>query len=164
MRISVHQQRRRSFAFKLTPTGAIVLIPERVDKDSPQVQEFIRTSLAALPQSERRSEPLPIEDIHRLVREWCQRLKVEVSRTQVRPMKKKWGSISTAGTLTLADDLLFLPLDLIEYVIVHELLHLLFPDHRRGWRVSMDIYMPDWRKREWRLQGSLVETTDEGRD
>lgn len=162
MRITVKRQHRRSLAFKLTPVGATVLIPKHLDKDSPVVQDFIRTSLAALPQPERRSEPLPVEEIHSLVREWCQRLEVHVSRTQVRKMHNKWGSISTAGTLTLADDLLYLPLDLIEYVIVHELLHLLFPDHRRGWRVSISMYLPNWQEREQRLQGTLVEAANLG--
>ncbi|HMN12810.1 MAG TPA: M48 family metallopeptidase [Bellilinea sp.] len=162
MRITVQKQPRRSLVFKLTPSGALVLVPEHLDKDSPVVQDFIRTSLAALPQTERRSEPLPIEEIHRLVREWCQRLEVQVSRTQIRKMRNKWGSISTAGTLTLADDLLFLPRELIEYAIVHELLHLLFPDHRRGWRVSISMYLPDWQEREQRLQGTLVEAVNLG--
>jgi len=70
-------------------------------------------------------------------------------------MRNKWGSISTAGTLTLANDLLYLPVDLVEYVVVHELLHLKFPDHRKGWRVSMGMYIPDWQERERRLQVSV---------
>ena len=67
-------------------------------------------------------------------------------------MTTKWGSISTAGTLTLAEDFLALPYDLAEYIIVHELLHLKFPDHRKGWQVSMGMYIPDWKDREFRLQ------------
>ena len=39
-----------------------------------------------------------------LVDSWAEQLGVSVSRVQVRAMRNKWGSISTAGTLTLADD------------------------------------------------------------
>lgn len=162
MRVTFRKQRRRSLALKLTPSGAVILLPMQLDEDSPVVREFVCTALASLPQPKRRSEPLPLEAIHSLVDEWSQRLGVQVTRTQVRTMRNKWGSISTAGTLTLADDLLYLPQELIEYVVVHELLHLQFPDHRRGWRVSMSMYLPDWREREQRLQGSLVKTTDRG--
>ena len=88
--------------------------------------------------------------------DWCDKLDVAVTRVQVREMRNKWGSISTAGTLTLADGILSLPLDLAEYVVVHELLHLKFPDHRQGWQVSMGMYLPDWRERERRLQGYVV--------
>lgn len=93
------------------------------------------------------------DQIQQLVGDWSDRMGVSVTRVQVRAMRTKWGSISTAGTLTLADDILALPLDLAEYIVVHELLHLKFPDHRQGWQVSMGIYLPDWREREQRLCG-----------
>lgn len=96
-------------------------------------------------------QQLTQNQIHQLVGDWCNRLGVNVTRVQVRAMRNKWGSISTAGTLTLADDILALPLDLAEYIVIHELLHLKFPDHRQGWQVSMGIYLPDWREREQRL-------------
>ncbi|MCB9158910.1 MAG: M48 family metallopeptidase [Caldilineaceae bacterium] len=96
---------------------------------------------------------MTVEQVQTLVRHWQERLGVTVSRVQVRKMRNKWGSISTAGTLTLADDILHLPQDLAEYVVVHELLHLKFPDHRQVWQVSMGMYLPDWREREQRLQG-----------
>ena len=46
--------------------------------------------------------------------------------------------------------------DLAEYIVVHELLHLKFPDHRQGWQVSMGMYLSDWRERERRLAGYVV--------
>ena len=90
-------------------------------------------------------------DIDALVAQWADRLHVQVKRVQIRPMRTKWGSISTAGTLTLADDILRLPPDLAEYIVVHELMHLRYPDHRRGWRVSMGMVLPDWRERAIKL-------------
>jgi len=44
-------------------------------------------------------------------------------------MRTKWASLSTAGRLTLATDLLCLPRELVEFVIVHELVHFLAPNH-----------------------------------
>ncbi|MBN1451317.1 MAG: M48 family metallopeptidase [Anaerolineales bacterium] len=132
-----------------------MLIPLHLDEDSAAVQQFIADALTDLPTLEYCTPPVCPEEIHQMVTDWAARLGVEVTRTQVRAMRNKWGSISTAGTLTLADDLLRLPGDLVEYVIVHELLHLKFPDHRKGWRVSMGMYISDWQDRERQLQTSF---------
>jgi hypothetical protein len=156
MDVVIRKQRRKSLVFKLTPRRAVVLIPEHLDADSPVVQQFIDAALADLPAPEHRAHPLAPVAVHVMVAAWAERLNVDVTRTQIRPMTNKWGSISTAGTLTLADDLLHLPDALVEYVIVHELLHLKFPDHRTGWRVSMGMYIPDWQERERRLQAQQL--------
>ena len=94
---------------------------------------------------------LTAADVQALVDRWAARLQVQVKRVQIRTIRTKWGSISTAGVLTLADDILHLPPDLAEYIVVHELMHLRYPDHQRAWRVSMGMYLPDWRERDSQL-------------
>lgn len=118
-----------------------------VQESAAAVQRFVAASLARLPQPEPVTMPLTVAEVHALVSRWAARLHVTVAGVQVRAMRGKWGSISTAGTLTLADDIRRLPPDLAEYVVVHELLHLRYPDHRRGWRVSMGVHLPDWNRR-----------------
>jgi predicted metal-dependent hydrolase len=86
-----------------------------------------------------------------LVEDWAGRLGVQVKRVQLRAMRNKWGSISTAGTLTLTRDLLDMPHRLVEYVICHELLHLRVPTHNRDYRLLLSCYIPDWREREQEL-------------
>lgn len=148
MKITVRHQTRKTLAFQLTPNGAVVLAPHGVDPDSAMVQQFVADALAKLPSPPAgETEALTVEQVQQLVAEWSARLQVNVRRVQIRAMRNKWGSISTAGTLTLAAALLALPVPLVEYVVVHELLHLKFPDHRKGWQVSMGIYLPDWRAR-----------------
>jgi len=156
MDITIRPQKRKTLAFQLTQKGAVVLIPRELDPNSAEVQQFITEALARLPAREPVPEPLEMAEVQRMVAEWSQRVGVGVTRTQIRTMRNKWGSISTAGILTLSDDILTLPLDLAEYVVVHELLHLKFPDHRQGWQVSMGMYLPDWREREKRLASYTV--------
>ena len=156
MDITVRRQQRSNMVFRLTSDGAAVLIPAHMDPDGDAVQRFIADALTRLPEPEADVEPLALSQLLQLVAAWCDKLDVAVTRVQVREMRNKWGSISTAGTLTLADGILRLPVDLAEYVVVHELLHLKFPDHRQGWQVSMGMYLPDWRERERRLQGYVV--------
>jgi hypothetical protein len=156
MNISMQHQKRKSLALELSLTGMRVLAPYGVNANSPAVQAFIVEAMAKLPAREIVTESLRPADIYNLVGEWSAKLGVTVTRTQIRPMRTKWGSISTAGFLTLSGDLLCLPLELVEYVVVHELLHLKFPDHRRGWRVSMGMYLPDWQEREYKLLAYTV--------
>jgi predicted metal-dependent hydrolase len=74
----------------------------------------------------------------------------------MRHMTTKWASISTSGRLTLNTDMLDLPRDLGEFVIVHELVHLLCPDggHGRLYKAYMSSYMPDWPDRFRRLNAT----------
>jgi predicted metal-dependent hydrolase len=84
-------------------------------------------------------------------RHWAARIGVKAPRIQVRRMRSKWASMSTAGRLTLNADLITIPRDLGEYVIVHELVHLLAPNHGKLFKSFMFAYMPDWQEREKRL-------------
>jgi predicted metal-dependent hydrolase len=128
----VCRQKRKSLAIKVTPDGVQVLIPQELVTESPQVQDFIRRGLGefALPASVPTTERLDKSALLALVEEWSERLGVQVKRVQLRAIRSKWGSVSMAGNLTLARDLVKLPRKLVEYVICHELLHLRMPSLR----------------------------------
>ncbi len=67
-------------------------------------------------------------------------------------MKSKWGSVSLKGRLTLDTHLLGISQELAEYVIVHELVHFLAPNHGKLFKSFLFAYMPDWEDRQQRLQ------------
>ena len=92
------------------------------------------------------------EDLKGAVSEWADRIGVEVREVHLRDMRRKWASISTNGRLTLNTDLLDLPETLGEFVIVHELVHLLAPNHGRVFKSFMSAYLPDWEERQHHLQ------------
>ncbi|MGD0327656.1 MAG: M48 family metallopeptidase [Halobacteriota archaeon] len=56
------------------------------------------------------------------------------------------------GRLTLSADLLKIPKELGEFVIVHELVHLLIPNHGKVFKSFMLAYLPDWEAKERLLQ------------
>jgi len=60
-------------------------------------------------------------------------------------MTRKWGSCSTAGTITLAIDLDEESQGFQDFVIVHELLHLKVPNHGRLFKALMTAHVPKWR-------------------
>ena len=92
------------------------------------------------------------EDLKNAVSEWADRIGVKVREIHLRDMRQKWASISTNGRLTLSTDLLDLPEALGEFVIVHELVHLLAPNHGRVFKSFMSAYLPDWEERQHYLQ------------
>ena len=87
-----------------------------------------------------------------VVHQWAERMGVTVREVHLRDMRRKWASISTTGRLTLNTELLNLPAALGEFVIVHELVHLLAPNHGRLFRSFMHAYLPDWEERQRDLQ------------
>jgi predicted metal-dependent hydrolase len=97
------------------------------------------------------------DDMRWAARHWATRIGVKVPQIHLRQMANKWASILTTGRLTLNTDLIALPRDLGEFVIVHELVHLLTPTHGKVFKSFMYAYLPDWEEREQRLQQLLVE-------
>jgi predicted metal-dependent hydrolase len=57
----------------------------------------------------------------------------------------KWGSCSTTGIITLAEDLIEQEPGFQGFVIAHELLHLRVPTHGRVFKALMTVHIPAWR-------------------
>ncbi len=92
------------------------------------------------------------DDLRWAARHWATRIGVRLRQVHIRPMTSKWASMSTAGRLTLNPELLALPQELGEYVVVHELVHLLAPNHGKLFKCFMLAYLPDWEQREQDLR------------
>ena len=86
------------------------------------------------------------------VRHWAEKLDVEVKGLYIRPMRNKWASCSTAGTLSFNDELLAMDRELGVYVIVHELLHFSVPNHGKLWKSLMRAHLGDYEEMENRLR------------
>lgn len=81
-----------------------------------------------------------------LIEAWERRLKVTVSGIYVQQMKTKWGSCNaTARTIRLNTELAKKPKECLEYIVVHEMVHLIEPTHGPRFLALMDRLMPNWR-------------------
>ena len=89
------------------------------------------------------------------VRQWAKKLNVNIKSLTVRPMTTKWASCSTDGRLTFNDELLTMNKKLIDYVIVHELLHFSVPNHGKLWKSLMHAHLGDYEPTETRLKNRL---------
>jgi predicted metal-dependent hydrolase len=83
--------------------------------------------------------------LRRRVDEWTIRLRVVPRVVRIQRMTRKWGSCSTAGTISLAIDLDDQDPEFQDFVIVHELLHLKVTNHGRLFRALMSLHIPNWR-------------------
>lgn len=81
-----------------------------------------------------------------LVAVWAKRINADPARLRFQKMRKKWASCSTAGQITFNAALLARPRRFQEAVIVHELVHLLVPNHGKLFRSMFLSFMPDGEK------------------
>ena len=91
------------------------------------------------------------------VRDWSEKIGVEVVWLGIRPMRRKWASCSTNGHLNFSTELLTQPIKVQDYVIVHELLHLRVPNHGKLWKSLMRGYLGEWEE----VRGKLDERNSE---
>ena len=92
-----------------------------------------------------------------LLAKWEPLLKVKVKRVFVQRMKTKWGSCTPASSyIRLNTDLAKKPIECLEYIVVHELMHLLEPTHNERFQGLMDLHLPHWRLLRKRLNSLPV--------
>ena len=93
----------------------------------------------------------PVQELKRRTMAWAVKLRVNPKMIRVQEMRHKWGSCSSAGTITLNYELIEQDEPFQDYVIVHELLHLRFPTHGRIFKSLLSVYVPGWRHMETML-------------
>lgn len=86
------------------------------------------------------------EAIPMLIVKWEPLMGVKVERFFVQRMKTKWGSCSPSSkSIRLNTDLAKKPPECLEYIVVHEMTHLLEPTHNSRFIALLDQFMPKWR-------------------
>lgn len=88
----------------------------------------------------------PAQELRRRALSWAVRLRVNPRVIHVRDMRRKWGSCSAKGTITLSWDLTKQDSRFQDYVLVHELLHLRVPNHGRVFKALLSVHVPQWRR------------------
>lgn len=76
---------------------------------------------------------------------------------KIRKMKSRWGSLSSAGFMTLNLQLIHVDLHLIDYVIMHELCHLKYQNHGRKFYDLQSEFVPNYKDLKRKLNGFLPE-------
>ena len=127
-----------------------------VESDEPPAVELkhSRMVLKVRPQTDQARRQAVVEEWYRellkeavlpLLEQWQPRLGVSVDRWFVQRMKTRWGSCNhKARTIRLNTELAKKPPECLEYIVVHELVHLLEPTHNVHFIGLMDRFLPQW--------------------
>ena len=134
-------------------------------------EEFIRKFIAsrrawiAKQQERLRQQPVQTakysrEEFVSIIKELTKKcegiMNLKASRYTLRRMKSRWGSCNPkAKRISLSTELMKKPIECIEYVIVHELVHFLEKGHGERFKAHMTNFLPDWREQK-KLLSSLA--------
>ena len=84
-----------------------------------------------------------------ILQEFNKIVKQDIKSVKIRQMKTRWGSCNPYKSyINLNIELIKKPKACIEYVVFHELVHLLYSDHSKKFYEHLSLYMPDWQKRK----------------
>ena len=88
----------------------------------------------------------------KIIAKYTQIVKKEVNKVSIRKMKTRWGSCNPKRSyINLNLELIKKPTSAIEYVILHELVHLVHYNHDHNFYKYLATHMPDWQTRKNRL-------------
>ena len=99
------------------------------------------------------------EKFEKIASEWILKFKsegVEPNTLVIRDMALRWGSCTPKGKIILNPELIKAPRGCIEYVIIHELCHLVHQDHSPAFFRLQSRYMPDWEKWKGKLEKMMA--------
>ena len=138
----------------------LLQVVERDEKPSVTI-DHRRIRLVVRPGSDQTKRAEVIHDWHKsllhdvlppLIKAWEKKLRLSVARYFLQRMKTKWGSCNPrARTIRLNTELVRKPRDLLEYVVVHEMIHFLEPTHGKRFVTLLDRHYPTWREARMEL-------------
>lgn len=173
IRISVIRSARKSLGLEVRDANTVLArIPTRVSDR--ELKAFVenhrswileKTEVMAEREEKRKSTPAPQPEllsktdrmkiqlkIGKRVRHYCEAMGVTVGYVTVKNQKTRWGSCSAKGNVNFNYQLAFLPEELLDYVVIHELAHRNHMDHSRAFWAEVEKYCPDYRERRAALK------------
>ena len=175
IRISVIRSARKSLGLEVRDANTVLArIPTRVSDR--ELKAFVenhrsgsleKTEVMAEREEKRKSTPTPAPPpellsktdrmkiqlkIGKRVRHYCETMGVTVGYVTVKDQKTRWGSCSAKGNVNFNYQLAFLPDELLDYVVIHELAHRRHMNHSRAFWAEVEKYCPDYLERREQLK------------
>lgn len=173
IRISVIRSARKSLGLEVRDANTVLArISTRVSDR--ELKAFVenhrswileKTEVMAEREEKRKSTPAPPPEllsktdrmkiqlkIGKRVRHYCEAMGVTVGYVTVKNQKTRWGSCSAKGNVNFNYQLAFLPDELLDYVVIHELAHRRHMNHSRAFWAEVEKYCPDYLERREQLK------------
>ncbi len=166
--VTVVRSRRRTVGIQIAKPGEVIVrapvkYPEQeIRKLLEEKRSWIETHMQKVVQRTREAETLPritAEEIRRLAddalkyipprtRYWAEKTGVQYGRITIRCQRTRWGSCTSQGNLNFNCLLMMCPLEVIDYIIVHELCHRKEMNHSARFWAEVKKVMPEYRQQE----------------
>ena len=91
-------------------------------------------------------------EIAKPILSYFENMNVSPKGIYIKQMENRWGSCTRSGKIILNSELIKAPRPCIEYVITHEMCHLLHPNHTKEFFALLSSIMPDWEKWKNKLE------------
>ena len=163
--ISVKRSSRKSIGLEVRTAGEVIVrIPNRLSDK--RLKEFIEShktwifqKIALIKQKKESKKELRVpawdtlsdmerekikEKISHRIQYYSKKMQVEYQRVTIRNQKTRWGSCSSKGNLNFNYRLFYLPEELLDYVMVHELAHRRHMNHSPQFWQEVETYCPDY--------------------
>ena len=129
---------------RIIPDGKPALVMERVFKLTKPAQPQAESVFEAWYKKQARTV------LSERVEFFARKYEFKVGKIRISSARTRWGSYSSKGTLSLTWRLVMAPLEIIDYVVVHELCHLKEMNHSRAFWARVETILPDYkRRRKW---------------
>lgn len=147
--VKIIRQHRRSMMMRATFGAIEVYIPTHYQEGDKCVVNFIKKNLPKLSAQVPATPPPQLSQVQldALLASYCARMDAHPARVQWRDMRRKWGSCSSLGTITLNTRLAWLPEELAGYIMCHELAHLRELNHSKAFWAIVGQYIPDYKEK-----------------
>ncbi len=138
--------------------------PKVVLKNKTYIDLYVRPQTSADKRHEIMNEWYRVQlkkQIPELIEKWEKKLNVKVGEWQVKLMKTKWGSCNIEKKrIWINLELAKKPINCLEYIVVHEIVHLIERHHNDKFLYYMDKYLPDWKQIKTELNKLPVSHAD----
>lgn len=131
--------------FKIDGTKILLYMPEKSSVENRQ--KFIREKF----------RKILIEQLERLIPKWEETTKLHCESFKTKYMTTRWGTCnSKAKRIWINLQMVEKPLECLEYIILHELIHLKISNHGKDFIEMMNQFMPDWKDRKNLLNTQIL--------
>ncbi len=136
----------RKKSFKID--GNKIILKMKAESSPEQREKYVREEF----------RKILIEQLNRLVPKWEEVTGLYCDTFKTKYMLTRWGTCnSQAKRIWINLQMAEKPLECLEYVILHELIHLKVPNHGKDFIAMMNKYMPDWKDRKNLLNGQMLD-------